>query len=68
MLGTLTKEEFQIDYGLMTLSANEETTERALASHSAASKYQFETLSEFEQQVERTRDKKWKTRHGHMFR
>ena len=45
VLGTLTKEEFQIDYGLMTLSANEKTTKRASANHSAASKYQFETVS-----------------------
>ena len=36
-------EGFQNDSSLMTLSANEETTEGPSANHNAASKYQFET-------------------------
>ena len=37
---------FQIDASSMTLSANEVTTERASANHSAALKYQFVNPSE----------------------
>ena len=40
------EEGFQIDSGEMAVSANKEPTKRALADHSAASKYHFETKTE----------------------
>ena len=43
---SLTEEVFQIDSGQMALTANDKTTERALANHSPATKCQFETPSD----------------------
>ena len=42
----VTQKCFQIDFGQIALSANEETTERASANHNAAWKNQFETPSQ----------------------